>query len=751
MMTSHLPLVIPDFIPPYIRFDSDISHARSHLDNMIGPGGTICHIGLKYKTHDKSYANKRRLRRTSHLSVSFQNKNNVKQFPAELAFHFAWKFLSIHDKILLCQTTPVISCYASLRQKTTLLSRKDIKDIIYPRDHKKEVRAISTSRSTDIAILLLLCDFDVGKLIRLLQGQYTGDFLDFPLIDRTLNSLSTIPIKKGEPRHDFHLLHKIYHDGAPSSGQFTCNRDDMLKRNLYDNHSAAHPHFDEIEPKIASDIQKSYALACPRWTLHFIDGLLLAAIGWASRMKNGKIKGRQVNDPSFHINNSNEDTGAANDQICLDKGPFVYYQTAFQRALERAYNLRISHPLDDIITLKNDLLTAFRRVRYNPDASCAHCFVFRQFLIIPVGLVFGARDSPGIFCQVSEIRAFASQHFSSLGLPIPDRTLIDTVEFTSDQPQPEDITPAFADSKQTGTNGEVFGPQPTFVDDTIIIELRNMIRRASIHSILAAVLFIGSPLYVDEPISSEKFEKFFSHTNELLGFIIDTREMVVKYPLDKKEDLLFLLNQEQWELGRTYRVRNLASILGKLRNLGQILPFGVHLSINLQLSLSSFIKTSIAKVTKTPHATMRSTMRTIWNPYRRLHLSKRAIKDLQFLSQLLSSAPKAIWCRPISLVIARDPNFIAYSDACNNGIGGYSPLLDFQWRDLIQKIYTDRELHINTKEFVALFINVYLSMISFIHIRKKNLLPQNIKNLDGYIFSFLCDNTTAISWMLHSS
>ena len=125
----------------------------------------------------------------------------------------------------------------------------------------------------------------------------------------------------------------------------------------------------EIEPKIASAIQKLYALAFPRWTLHFIDGLLLAAIGWASRMKNGKIKVRQVNDPSFHMN-SNKDTGAANDQISLDKGPFVYHQSAFQRALERAYNLRISHPLDDIITSKNDLLTAFRRLRYNPDSSC---------------------------------------------------------------------------------------------------------------------------------------------------------------------------------------------------------------------------------------------------------------------------------------------------------------------------------------------------------------------------------------------
>ena len=516
----------------------------------------------------------------------------------------------------------------------------------------------------------------------------------------------------------------------------------MLARNVYNNHLAAHPHFNSIEPKIASDIQKSYAIALPRWIPRFIDGLLIAAIGWASRLKNGVIKGRQVNDPSFHLHHQN-DTGAVNDQISLEKGPFVFYQTAFQRALERAYNLRIRHPLDDIITSKNDLLTAFRRVRYHPDASCAHSFVFRHHLILPVGLVFGARDSPGIFCQVSEIRAFTSQHFSSLGLPIPDRTLIDSVEFSSTKPNPQDITPAFADSHQPGTTGTTFGPQPTFVDDTIIIELRNMIRQAAIHSILAAVLFIGSPLYVDEPISSEKFEKFFSHTNELLGFVLDTRKMVVSYPLDKKEDLLSLLTREEWKLGQKYKVRHLASILGKLRNLGQILPFGIHLSINLQLSLSTFIKSSIVKVTKTPHATMRSTMRAIWNPFRRLHLSKQAISDLQFLTTLLTSAPINIWSRPVSLVIPRDPQFSAFSDACDNGLGGYSTPLNFQWRDMITSIYNERELHINSKEFIALFINVYFSMISF--------LLQKWENLDGFIFELLCDNTAAISWMTHSS
>jgi hypothetical protein len=179
---------------------------------------------------------------------------------------------------------------------------------------------------------------------------------------------------------------------------------------------------------------------------------------------------------------------------------------------------------------------------------------------------------------VSEIRAFASQHFSSLGLPIPDISLIDIVDFSSDHPRPEHIQPAIPDSKQKGVNGSIPGPHNTFVDDTIILELRKLIRQAALFSILTAVLFIGIPQFVEEPISTEKFEKYFSHINEVLGFVlrVDTRKMVIAYPSDKKEDLISLLTKNKWSTRTKYNVRTLASILGKLRNLVQILPFGVH-------------------------------------------------------------------------------------------------------------------------------------------------------------------------------
>ena len=718
---------------------------------MLGPGGMICQKGLKYPSHERSFAKQRRLQRTKNLSVQFE-KDGKKQISGELLIHFAWDFFSTIDKIHLCQASPIFSAYGSLRHEAAAYNKFMIKATCAPLNHLTTQSTIDSSRARHIACLLVLCDFDVGKLIRLLRGNYTGDFVNFSAIDKALDTLSSIKPDEGQPIHDFDLLRNLYHHGVPHEATYTCDRNDMLRRNIYNNHKAAHPHYSDIHGKVATDIQKSYAIALPRWILRFIDGIFLAAIGWASRTKGGKTKGRQVNDPSALLHPS--DTGALNSKISLkDDCPEVFYQTALRRILIRIFNLRISFPLDDIMAYKDDLVTAFRRVRYHPDISCAHAFVFEAFLILPIGLVFGARDSPAWFCQVSELRAFASQHFSSLGLPIPDQSLIDSVTFDEDDSheQREVFRRAQPDSKNRGLPTLRLGPHNTFVDDTIMIELKRLIRLAAINSVLSATLFIGDPKHVENPISEEKFERNFRHINDVLGFVIDTRKMIVTYPEEKKDDLLFDLSSvKPWKSNKPIKVRLLAKILGKLRNLAQILPFGTHLSINLQLSLSSYVKRSICSHPNGLRESMRSRMRRTWDTEKTTHISNRAAKDLNFITSLLTDAPPTIWNRPISLLIPRDPHFSSKSDACDYGLGGFSHDLDFQWR-ILADLLDSRNLHINIKEFLALFINTYFNMISFLDMLKSKTLKPTLATLDGWIFHLFSDNTSSISWMTHAS
>ena len=697
------------------------------------------------------------------MSSSYET-NGTQQPIGELLIHHAWDFLAVDDKILLCRASPLFSAYGRLRSDATHLTSRDLQRATSRLPYDKPVTTIDATRAHSVACLLVLCDFNVGGLIRSLGGSYTGDFIDYATLDSTLNILETIPRDTSQPPIHFNHARNLYHHGVPRSASYSCDREDTLKRNIYNNHSGMYPHTEEIIKKTAIDIQKAYAIAVPRWCFRFINGVFLAALGYAVRIKDGKRKGRQVCDPTFKMTRT--DTGALNSHIKKtdrEACPRVYYQSALQRVWQRTYNLRINHPEEDICIYKDDLVAAFRRVRYHPDIATSYSYVLTDFFIIAIGMVFGARDAPSWFCVPSEARAFASEHFARLGVPSPVSTIIDLVEFSSPPPGPNDLSPADHDSHNQGTDGSKPGPQACFVDDTILVELRKIIGDAALASLLTANIFIGDPTIVEPGVSMEKFERFFSHMNDTLGFVTDARRLLAIYPQEKRRTLLALLTDQPWDTTSTYQVPRLARILGQIRHASQILPMGTHLSIHLQLSLSSHIKRTLRSnpVTgATPHhrlVNLVKILKTAWSPHRRIHLHAMAISSLRSLTSLLVGAHESLWSRPIGLLIPRQPHFLGESDACNIALGGWGETLNFQWR-LASTVFHvptwidtydsrgNRILHINVQEFIAIIINIFFSMIKFLSMRATFPATSN-----GHIFQHDADNTTALSWMKHAS
>ena len=72
-------------------------------------------------------------------------------------------------------------------------------------------------------------------------------------------------------------------------------------------------------------------------------------------------------------------------------------------------------------------------------------------------------------------------------------------------------------------DGTDLGTQPTFVNDMIMSEFRYLIFQTAKNSVLPASIFIENCDLVKELISVEKFECFFTHLNETLGFIANSR------------------------------------------------------------------------------------------------------------------------------------------------------------------------------------------------------------------------------------
>ena len=137
-----------------------------------------------------------------------------------------------------------------------------------------------------------------------------------------------------------------------------------------------------------------------------------------------KGKGRIVIDPSTHLDKY--DQGALNDRIpkpgtsaSLDECPSITYSNALERHCTNIWNLRISYPREDLLQHTDDIEGAFHRIPYHPTLGICYSYVFEEFLVIPLGMIFGSGDSPSWFGITAEPRSHVAsvEDFSAFELP----------------------------------------------------------------------------------------------------------------------------------------------------------------------------------------------------------------------------------------------------------------------------------------------------------------------------------------------
>ena len=205
-----------------------------------------------------------------------------------------------------------------------------------------------------------------------------------------MDAVRDIPPDPGYPPLDFARGRAAMTQGIPLKGHFACDREHVLARNHYNNHPSVRMLTTELMEKIAKDERNSFAIVCYRFTFRFVYGIFLAALGYVIR----KGKGRMVVDPSCLLTPG--DSGALNhhlDKRNPDDTPPVFFQSTLTRHLTFLWNLRITHPSEDILLLKDDIHAAFRRLRYHVDMAICYAFVFSNLLVIPIGMIFRARNS----------------------------------------------------------------------------------------------------------------------------------------------------------------------------------------------------------------------------------------------------------------------------------------------------------------------------------------------------------------------
>jgi hypothetical protein len=665
--------------------------------------------------------------------------------PPHLIIHLIWQFLEPVERQAASKMCSQWFLYHRLRCRAMT---EPISRLLQRRPPPGSPTKLCMDRAVCYACALLRFHFNYGDFVRWLGGEYTNRHRDW---DDTFDTLTQSRQRHPPPNFppaDFVRGKRVFTEGVPLKGHFESPVEDIPARNKYDNHPAVNKNKEAVEKKFAKEEEKSFHIHFPRFLCYFLVGLMLNPIQWEWQKGKGRICVDSTNgnngpdtksSPNTHIPKPSADNA--------DECPPVYYMTAFLRLLVNIWRLRITFPLLDILLHADDIEAAFRRILYHPDMAVVFAYCFGAFLIVPVGQVFGSRSAPSFFSMASDIRADVATT-SDLYTQYPLLDLVKDIVLP-EPPAPADLTPAIADPlnpPMTEHEKQNFN-NDSFVDDNGVSAVASNIVPALQQSLLAAFVLFGWPTTDRRGscIAPDKWDSTVSYIVLFLGFLINSRTMMVTWPLYKR---VALHDEIQLALAATHSCitpRLSASILGKIRSVGEVAPWGPYISFSLAEGLKAATRRAFD-----------STKRTWWTKGK-IRLSNSIKADLRFLCDYLREPEfSPLWSRYIGLLIPRLATHALLSDASYEGLGGWSPDFLVMWRltreDLLflgfslkvtdpltgEPESAEVGLHINPLEFIAAIINLWVLLKCV-----QTLPPCET----GYIIDLLSDNTSALSWL----
>jgi hypothetical protein len=409
-------------------------------------------------------------------------------------FHQIWPFLCSSDRCTMQRPSPSILRYSYQRIHAAVIS---VAILRAPRPPPQKPPSIDRHRTRMFGSALLKFDFIYGDLVRWLAGEYTNRHRNWTDTFHRLQDPPCLGHPRGLPPPNYPRAQRIATEGVPLVGDFVSHPPEIQARVTYDNHSKIKDNTDDVEAKFAAEEEKSFHIILPKFFAFFILGLFINPLQWAIRKGKGRICVDCTNgpDPIGSPNNSIPKPSAANADACLP----VYYGKSFMRFLLLLWHMSEAWPLLDILLHCDDLDAAFRRVLCHPDLAVVFAYIFLDYLIIPVGQVFGSRSAPSYFSLMSDVRAEVASTSTDLtkdGGPFEPLAESATLDPLPDGWDPQSqLAPACPDALHPPLSPEelLCFADATFVDDNGVAVYHDHMRTALHQSVRAAYLLFGFP------------------------------------------------------------------------------------------------------------------------------------------------------------------------------------------------------------------------------------------------------------------
>ena len=329
-----------------------------------------------------------------------------------------------------------------------------------------------------------------------------------------------------------------------------------------------------------------------------------------------------------------------------------------------------------------------------------------EFAHLNLRLTFGASANPAEFSVVSEIGTDLCNDLADFPNWTPD-ICQSPLQCGVGPPRFMDIDdpPAPAQELAVSVPTRPHGFHDSYLDDMIqlfVATPENLLRCPSIVPLI--VHLMTRPLAPDEPLprkpmlESDKLEAEGSpaECQRVLGWIIDTRRLLLQLPTDKK----IAWTKEVNQLLKTRRTRTfqaLRSLIGKLVHSTKGIPLANFWIARIR-EYQTFIERSFKQKQQqklqqssqpvdnqddnqttppTPTARPRPSNRDIPPPYYRYTIPESIVIDLAMWPYLLAHANEGI---SLNRLVCRVPTHLFHADACPEGLGGYLVRSGRAWR-----------------------------------------------------------------------
>ena len=266
-------------------------------------------------------------------------------------------------------------------------------------------------------------------------------------------------------------------------------------------------------------------------------------------------------------------------------------------------------------------------------------------------------------------------------------------------------------------------------------------------------------------ISEDKLNLIYAEHRLLLGFLFNSRTMMVILSPRKREKIMCILLEEGWTETKTKAtLTEAATINGMIQSAAEFFPWGrAHLLV-LQQLLRVQIRKAFARykvltriqrrVTETrrampknlqyrlKHLGLTEVLRAMWNSKEKFTVTEDVRKALRTIYNFLKQERK--WETPIGHIVHREPAIISTQDASHLALGVQIPdreimcLIPYS-QEIIDAIKISHKVHINSLEFIAIMISLIIFQLDYKQ-HKSRYPPHPTMTCFG-------DNTAANSWV----